>query len=158
VAGDLWFPNGSVVTPDGGTLIVGETSAGRYTAFAIAGDGSLTDRRVWAQLAEPDFSSLERMRATLSFGPDGCCLDAEGHIWSADALGRRVARVAEGGEIAEQIPMPEGLGAFACMLGGEDGRTLLICAAPGFAEERRTSARDAVLFTTTVDAPHAGLP
>ena len=159
VADELWFPNGTVITPDGGTLIVGETVAARYTAFTIAGDGSLTDRRSWGEMAEfPDLGSMETALATLKFAPDGCSLDAEGHIWSADALGRRVARLAPGGGIAEEIAMPEGLGAFACMLGGEDGRTLLICSAPDFAEELRTNAREGVLFTTTVDVPHAGLP
>jgi sugar lactone lactonase YvrE len=159
VADELWFPNGTVITPDGGTLIVGETVAARYTAFTIAADGSLTDRRAWGQMAGfPDLSSMQTALATLQFAPDGCALDAEDHIWSADALGRRVARLAPGGEIVEEIPMPEGLGAFACMLGGDDGRTLLICAAPDFAEEMRTAAREGVLFTTRADVPHAGLP
>jgi sugar lactone lactonase YvrE len=159
VAGELWFPNGTVITPDGGTLIVGETIGARYTAFTIAGDGSLTDRRVWSQMAAaPGVSSMEQGLATLRFAPDGCGLDAEGHIWSADVLGGRVARLAQGGTIVEEIAMPGGLGAFACMLGGDDGRTLLICAAPDYAEEARSAAREAVLFTTTVDVPHAGLP
>jgi sugar lactone lactonase YvrE len=159
VAEELWFPNGTVITPDGSTLIVGETLAARYTAFTIAADGALTDRRPWGQMApDPDLSTFESTLSTLQFAPDGCTLDAEGHIWSADAIGGRCARVAPGGEIAEAIPMPEGLGCFACQLGGEDGRTLLICSAPDFAEELRTAAREAVLFTTTVDVPHAGLP
>jgi sugar lactone lactonase YvrE len=145
VADDLWFPNGTVITPDGATLIVGETFAGRYTAFTIADDGSLTDRRVWAQI-EPEFA------------PDGCALDAEGHIWSADGTGSRAARIAPGGEIVDEVRPPDGLGVFACMLGGDDGRTLLLCAAPDFLEHRRRNKREAVLLTTTVDAPHAGLP
>ena len=70
----------------------------------------------------------------------------------------RCARVAPGGEIVEEIQAPEGLGIFACMLGGDDGRTLLICAAPDFLEQNRAQAREAVLLTTTVDVPHAGLP
>ena len=158
-AEDLLFPNGSVITPDGGTLIVGETAGARYTAFAIGDDGALSDRRVWAQLAPtPEMGPLGEMLAQLKFGPDGCALDAEEHIWSADEVGGRCARVAPGGEIVDEVRAPEGLGIFACMLGGEDGRTLLICAAPDFAEHNRTGATDAVLLTTTVDVPHAGLP
>ena len=156
-AGDLWFPNGTVI--DGDTLIVAETFAGRLTAFMIAADGTLTDRRVWGQIAptvEP--STVEEMLPHLGFAPDGCTLDAEGCIWSADADGGRVARLARGGEILEAIPSPEGLGVFACMLGGEDGRTLLICAAPDFLEHRRIDKREGVLLTTTVEVPHAGLP
>ncbi len=155
----LHFPNGSVITPDGGTLIVGETAGSRYTAFTIAPDGSLTDRRVWAQVAPaPALTTFAETLGNLRFGPDGCALDAEGHIWSADEVGARCARLAPGGEIVDEIAMPDGLDVFACMLGGDDGRTLLMCAAPDFAEGSRRAARDAVLLTTTVDVPHAGLP
>jgi sugar lactone lactonase YvrE len=158
-AGDLWFPNGTVISADGGTLIVGETFASRYTQFAVADDGSLSERTVWGQVEpEPSFESFERTLAELRFAPDGCALDAEGHIWSADAVGGRVARLAPGGEIVDEVRGPEGLGVFACMLGGDDGRTLLICAAPDFLEHRRMDKREAVLLTTTVDVPHAGLP
>jgi sugar lactone lactonase YvrE len=158
-AEDLVFPNGSVITPDGQTLIVGETAASRYTAFTIGADGSLGDRRVWAQVAEdPGLGPLAETLPKLQFGPDGCALDAEEHIWAADAVGARCCRVAPGGEIVEQIRAPAGLGFFACMLGGEDGLTLLLCAAPDFAEANRSQAREAVLLTTTVDVPHAGLP
>jgi sugar lactone lactonase YvrE len=158
VAADgLWFPNGTVITGDGRTLIVGETVAARYTQFSIAGDGSLGDRTVWGQMEpEPSFDSFEQTLAELKFAPDGCALDAEGCIWSADAVGGRVARLAPGGEIVEEIHAP--LGVFACMLGGDDGRTLLICAAPDFLEHRRMDKREAVLLTATVDVPHAGLP
>jgi sugar lactone lactonase YvrE len=159
-AEDLMFPNGSVITPDGSTLIVGETAGCRYTAFTIADDdGSLTDRRVWAQLAPtPDLKPLEQMLPEITVGPDGCTLDAEGHIWAADEAGGRCIRIAPGGEIVEEIKMPEGLGVFACALGGDDGRSLLLCAAPDFLEHNRMNSRDAVLMTTTVDVPHAGLP
>ncbi len=158
-AEDLRFPNGMVITPDGSTLVVGETVGCRYTAFTIADDGSLTDRRVWGQITpEPELGPLPEMVAAAGFAPDGCALDAEGHIWSADAVGGRCGRIAPGGEIVDEIRAPEGLGIFACMLGGEDGRTLLICAAPDFLEHNRAAAREAVLLTTTVDVPHAGLP
>ena len=156
-AGDLWFPNGTVI--DGDTLIVAETFAGRLTAFMIAADGTLTDRRVWAQVApEPEIGTLAETLGRLRFGPDGCTLDASGRIWAADEVGARCALVAEGGEIVDEIAAPEGLNIFACMLGGDDGRTLLMCAAPDFAEHNRSAAREAVLLTTTVEVPHAGLP
>lgn len=158
-AEDLVFPNGSVITPDGRTLIVGETAGARYTSFTINDDGSLGDRRVWAQLAPaPEITTLAQTLGQLQFGPDGCGLDAENHIWSADEVNARCVRIAPGGEIVQEIKAPDGLDFFACMLGGEDGRTLLMCAAPDFAEDNRTNAREAVLLTTTVDVPHGGLP
>ena len=155
----LHFPNGSVITPDGATLVVGETIGCRYTAFTISADGTLGDRRVWAQLSPtPELTTFEEVLGAAEIAPDGCTLDADGHLWAADALGGRVIRVAEGGEIVDQVTMPEGLGAFACALGGEDGRTLLVCAAPDFHEHAREAATEAVLLTTTVDVPHAGRP
>jgi sugar lactone lactonase YvrE len=158
-AKDLAFPNGSVITPDGSTLIVGETAGSRYTAFTIEDDGSLTDRRVWAQVAPPPpITTFEETISQLKFGPDGCGLDAEGMIWSADEVNARCVRLAPGGEIVDEVAAPEGLNCFACMLGGDDGRTLLICAAPDFLEQSRIAAQDAVLLTTTVDVPRAGLP
>ena len=158
-AEDMMFPNGSVITPDGGTLIVGETAGCRYTAFTIQSDGSLTDRRVWAQLAPtPELAPLQEMLPKMTVGPDGCTLDAKGHIWSADEAGARCIRIAPGGDIVGEIRTPEGLGCFACALGGEDGRTLLVCAAPDFLETNRRESREAVLLTTTVEVPHAGLP
>ena len=157
-AEDLWSPNGTVITPDGSTLIVGESLGSRYTAFTIEADGSLSDPRVWGQLGPaPEPGGYEEMLAQVRYGPDGCTLDAEGHIWSADAIGSRCCRLAQGGSIVEEITAPDGLRIFACMLGGEDGRTLLMCAAPDFIAAA-AGARDGVLLTTTVDVPHAGLP
>jgi sugar lactone lactonase YvrE len=156
-ADDLWFPNGMVV--DGDTLIVSETFAGRMTAFSIAADGTLTDRRVWGQIApsaEP--GPVAEMLPQMGFAPDGCCLDAEGHMWVADGLGGPTCRIAPGGDIVDEIELPEGLGAFACMLGGEDGRELLLCSAPDFIEANRKDTREAILFITTVDVPHGGRP
>ena len=119
----------------------------------------LSDRRTWAQLApRPALGPFAEMLQHELVAPDGCCLDAEGHIWSADAVGRRCIRIAPGGEIVDTVAAPDGLGLFACMLGGEDGRTLLLCAAPDYFEQNRRAAREAVLLTTTVDVPHAGLP
>jgi sugar lactone lactonase YvrE len=143
-AEDLRFPNGAVITPDGATLVVGETMGGRYSAFSRGPDGALSDRRVWATVE--------------GVAPDGCTLDAEGCIWAADALGNRLVRVAEGKGVIDEIPSPDGLGVYACMLGGEDGSTLLACAAPDYFEHNRAVAREAILATTTVDVPHAGLP
>ena len=143
-ASELMFPNGSVVTPDGSTLIVGETVGSRYTAFTIGADGALTDRRVWADMP--------------GVGPDGCCLDAEGRIWCADAFAHRCVLIEEGGRIVEEIPSPEGSTTYACMLGGPEGHTLLQCCAPGHEADVRRGARDAALVATDVGVPHAGLP
>jgi sugar lactone lactonase YvrE len=157
-AEDLWFPNGMVITDDG-TLIVAETFGARFTAFRVASDGSLTDRHIWAQVEPtPEPADIETMLGDITFAPDGCALDAEGHIWAANALGGVVCRVAPGGQIVDEIAAPDGLGVFACGLGGEDGRTLIACAAPDFDEAARSSAREAVLLATTIDVPHGGLP
>jgi sugar lactone lactonase YvrE len=154
----LRFPNGAMITPDGATLIVAETIAGRFSVFAIGEDGSLGERAFWQVGAAPELTTFAEMLPQETFTPDGCTLDADGHVWAADAVFRRCCRVAPGGEIVEEIAMPEGLGVFACQLGGEDGRTLLLCCAPDFAEEARRAATEAVLLTTTVEVPHAGLP
>jgi sugar lactone lactonase YvrE len=157
-AQDLWFPNGTVIT-DEGTLIVAETFAARLTAFDIQSDGTLDHRRVWAQVQPtPEPADTETMLSAVTFAPDGCALDAEGHVWAANALGGPISRVAPGGRIVEEIAVPDGLGVFACGLGGEDGRTLIACAAPDFHEQTRAVAREALLLTTNVDIPHAGLP
>ncbi|QIG43078.1 SMP-30/gluconolactonase/LRE family protein [Nocardioides anomalus] len=157
VADDLWFPNGSVVTPDGGTLIVDETLGNRISAFDIHPDGSLGERRDWATFGELSTSrALAEAIPQGKYAPDGCTLDADGCLWVADALGGRVCRVREGGEILETVS--PGTGAFACMLGGSDGRTLFICCAPDFDEHARSAAREATIRAVTVDVPHAGLP
>jgi sugar lactone lactonase YvrE len=159
VADGLHFPNGSVITPDGATLIVGETLGNRFTAFDLAADGSLTGRRVWAEFApEPTGTTTEEVIAQLVVAPDGCSLDADGHIWAADAVGGRVVRVAPGGAIVDEIRAPDRLGVYACQLGGDDGRTLLMCAAPDFYEHLRADTREAVLLATEVDVPHDGRP
>jgi sugar lactone lactonase YvrE len=113
VAEGLAFPNGMVVTPDNSTLIVAESYAHRLTAFDIAADGSLSNRRVWSDLPE-------------AF-PDGICLDAEGAIWYADVPNKHCVRVREGGAVLESIDLDRGC--FACMLGGADRRTLFLVAA-----------------------------
>jgi sugar lactone lactonase YvrE len=116
----------------------------RYTAFTIAEDGSLTDRRVWAEVP--------------GVGPDGCALDAEGRIWCADAGGRRCILVEEGGRIVDEIVPPGGLAVYACMLGGPDGTTLALCCAPDYDARNRRDAQEAVFLATSADVPHAGRP
>jgi sugar lactone lactonase YvrE len=143
-AEDLAFPNGSVITPDGEMLIVGETMGGRYTSFRIEDDGSLTHRRIWAELA--------------GVAPDGCGLDADGRIWCADAFGKRCVLVEEGGRVVEEIAAPDDLGVYACMLGGPDGTTLLQCCAATYIAHERRDADDARLVATEVEVPRAGLP
>lgn len=142
-AADLRFPNGTVITPDERTLVVGESFAGRLTAFDIGDDGALSNRRVWARLE--------------GAVPDGICLDAEGAIWVASPTSREVLRVAEGGEVLARVPTGD-RGAFACMLGGDDRRTLFVCTSatmdPAEAAARRTGRIEAV----TVDVPGAGRP
>ena len=158
VADDLQAPNGAVITPDGATLIVGESLGARYTAFTILPDGSLTDRRVWAQLGTtPTPGPLAELPAQMTISPDGCTLDAEGHIWMADATGGPVRRLAPGGASTDEIPPPAGLTVWACMLGGNDGRTLLMCAAPA---DAHFGGRDgeAMLLVAQVEVPHAGQP
>lgn len=106
VAEDMRFPNGSVITYRD-ELLVGETFGNRVSAFDIADDGSRQNRRTWAQFGNlPDTKEMGPLLAQLNVAPDGCCLDADGALWIADALGRRVVRVAEGGEIVEEIPHP----------------------------------------------------
>jgi sugar lactone lactonase YvrE len=137
----LMFANGSVITPDGRTLIVGETLAAQYRAFPIGDDGDLGESWIWAKIA--------------GRSPDGCVLDAEGAIWFADASRGEVVRVHEGGEITQVIATPDH--AYACTLGGADGRQLFIltCPTPPMADLVAGSGR---LWTTRVDAPHAGRP
>lgn len=156
-AEDLLFPNGAVITDDG-TLIVNETFGNRISAFDIQPDGSLGARRDWANFGPmPDTDDVHALVGAATVAPDGCCLDAERALWVADAVHRRCLRIAEGGEILEEISTGDE-GVFACMLGGEDGRTLYLCVAPNFDETERSSTRLARLLSTTVDVPHAGTP
>ncbi|MEP6797442.1 MAG: SMP-30/gluconolactonase/LRE family protein [Lapillicoccus sp.] len=156
VADDLWFPNGSVITDDG-VLLVDETFGNRITAFDIADDGSLANRRVWAQFGDiPESRHIGEALPHLVVAPDGCGLDAEGALWVADAVHNRVIRVREGGEIVDEVQ--PGTGVFACLLGGSDGRTLYMCCAPDFNEQARSAAREAELRSVRVDIPHAGMP
>jgi sugar lactone lactonase YvrE len=152
VAEDLYFPNGCALSADGKELIVAETLASRHTAFTVEPDGTLSNRRVWAQPAPapPDMSSAF---VGLTYAPDGVSIDAEGRLWVADALNQRVVLVEEGGVILDEIKLPDGLQAFACGLGGSDGRTLLIASSPDFDPSARSAVTESVLLTTTVQTP-----
>ena len=138
VADDLAFPNGMVVTPDGGTLVVAESMGARLTAFAIAPDGSLSGRRVWADLRPA--------------APDGICLDAEGAIWVASPGTNEAMRVAEGGEVLDRVGTG-GRMAIACALGGDDRRTLFVCTAHAADPETCLERMDARIERTRWRSP-----
>ena len=142
-ADDLRFPNGAVITPDGRQMIIAETIGQRLTRFAIAADGTLSGREVFAELP--------------GHFPDGICLDAEGAIWVADARGAALLRVRQGGDIADRIALPAGRHAFACMLGGADRRDLYICTAPG-SGPAAAAVRQAGIDVARVEVPGAGRP
>jgi len=138
----LQFPNGTVITPDGKTLIVGESFGPRLTAFDVAGDGSLSNRREWA----PMHSAV----------PDGICLDAEGAIWVASPISAEVLRIVEGGTVTHRVPVSKE--AFACMLGGPQRRHLFICTATSGDPRVCRERRDGRIEVIEVDVPGAGLP
>lgn len=145
VAEELLFPNGSVITADGGRLIVAETYGRRLTAFDInKEDGTLSNRRIWAEV-DP---------AT----PDGICLDDDGAIWVASPVTEEFIRVLEGGIITDRIKLPPGKGAYACTLGGADGRTLFLCTSEGSQEDRVAGRSRGWIETVRVDVPGAGRP
>jgi sugar lactone lactonase YvrE len=145
VADGLAFPNGMAVTPDNGTLIVAESFAARLTAFDIDADGSLSNRRVWADVTG-----------------DGICIDAEGAVWCSAVGGdgsNVVRRVREGGEVLDLIEVDRPC--YACMLGGEDGRTLFMVVAEWFGPDRMDELIEAgtgQILTARVAVPHAGWP
>ena len=142
-ADDVAFPNGMVVTPDTSTLILAESYANRLTAFDIAADGSLSNRRVWADLEDGV--------------PDGICLDAENAVWYGDVPNKRCVRVREGGEVLQTIDLDRGC--FACMLGGMDRRTLFIVAQEwGGMESTAEGERTGQVLTSPAPAPGAGWP
>jgi sugar lactone lactonase YvrE len=141
-AEDMHFPNGSVITPDGRTLIVAESMASVLTAFDIGADGRLSNRRVWAQTGDAS--------------PDGIGLDAEGAIWVANPRAQECLRIAEGGKVLEVVDPGESC--FACMLGGDDGRTLFMLTAERSASHQTGGTPTGRVVIATVDAPRAGRP
>lgn len=152
---ELLFPNGIAITPDGKTLVVAETFGNRMSKFDIETDGSLSNRRIFAEFGPaPSWASVEDF-VKVDFAPDGCAADREGAIWVADAIFNRVCRVADGGEILEELRTPENFGIYSCALGGDDGHSLLICAAPDYDEVKRKAKAEAVLYVTRVTVPAA---
>jgi sugar lactone lactonase YvrE len=152
-ASGLWFPNGMALTPDGVLLVV-ETFGNRVSAFDLTDDGRLTGQRVWAEFGPlPQDRAVEAALGQLSVAGDGACLDAEGGLWVADAIGDRLVRVVEGGTITDEVR--PGSPVYACALGGEDGRTLFACTAPDFHAEARAAATEARLVAVRVDVPAA---
>jgi sugar lactone lactonase YvrE len=153
----LWMPNGMVVTPDGESLIVGETLGSRLTEFRLTPDRQLSGRRTWAAFGEPPAPvSFARMWGSCALGPDGCCLDAAGQMWVTDPAHSRCLRIARGGAITDQVVFDEGTGVFACMLGGAAGTTLVMAVAP--LGQKRLGSTAAQLVTQEVSVPRAGLP
>lgn len=135
---DVFFPNGTVMTADGKTLIVGESFGQKLTAFTVQDDGSLTEKRVWADLP--------------GMTPDGICMDSEGAIWITSPGSRTVNRIAEGGDVLDTIEIEcdgDGMTPFACMLGGEDGRDLMILIATE-SDPGKTTARTGKLISFRV--------
>ncbi len=141
-AADMHFPNGSVITPDGSTLIVAETLASCLTAFTINADKSLSDRRVWATVD--------------NVAPDGICLNDEGQIWVANALGPEVILVAKGGEVMTRIKTSQPC--YACMLGGIDGKTLFALTAASADGALAAAEKTGKIEVVRVTRPQAGWP
>lgn len=149
-AEELAFPNGIVLVDGGSTLEVAETLGNRLSGYTVDPDGALSERRDWAPFGpSPTGSEMAEMLAESSVAPDGICDAPDDTIWVADAGNHRVLRVAEGGKILDEVDTGE-LRAFACALGGADGHTLFICAAPSFLEHERRDTREAVLLAATV--------
>jgi sugar lactone lactonase YvrE len=143
VADGIAFPNGMLVTPDDSTLIVAESYANRLTAFDIAADGGLSNRRVWADLQDGV--------------PDGICLDAENAVWYGDVPNRRCVRVREGGEVLQTIDLDRGC--FACALGGADRKTLFMVATKwSGAENMFEGPRTGQVLTVRAPSPGVGWP
>jgi len=149
-ADDLASPNGHILSEDGRTLIVAESGGGRLTAFDVLDDGTLANRRTFATLTP-------EKEGVVFAPPDGICLDAEGAVWVADPLGARVIRVREGGEITDSIGFDDVI-PVACVLGGDDRRTLLMCVAADWHAEVVKRAPTARIDACEVDVPGAGRP
>lgn len=143
VAKDLQFPNGTVITPDSRVLVVAESWGGRLTAFDLEDDGGLVNRRVWAPLPKGAV-------------PDGICLDEAGGIWAASPSTRECLRLIEGGEVTHRLNLDQG--AYACMLGGDDGRTLYVLTAATSDPEESRRQRSGRVEVWRAPYAHAGLP
>ena len=130
-ADDLLFPNGMTFLDDGQTLVVAETFGQRLTSFRVESDGGLTDRSIWASFGPPiRDSDLPDFVPAMVFGPDGITANAEGNVWVCDPFGRKATvLVAPGGSIVKEYRVEEGLGAYSCAVGGNDGDILAVCVA-----------------------------
>jgi sugar lactone lactonase YvrE len=149
-ADDLQSPNGHILTDDGRTLIIAESGGMRLTAFTVREDGTLTDRRTYAEL-HPE-------RDDVGFAPpDGICLDAEGAVWVADPIGARVFRVLQGGEVTDSIAFADVI-PVACVLGGPDRRTLLMCVAADWKRDALAGLRSGRIDACEVEVSGAGRP
>ncbi len=161
VADGLHFPNSIMVSADGSQLIIAETIASRLSAYDVAADGTLSGRRTYCQIASTvPLEEIADDYSNVTYGPDGCTLDAEGCVWAGNSLGDWIGRFSPQGEVLARIDAPEpGMAIYAVQLGGEDGRTLLMGVAPdwrkgmGESEENETPAS---LWTVEVDVPHHG--
>jgi len=144
VAGDIAFPNGMAVTPDNGTLLVADSYGHCLVAFDIGADGTLSERRTWADLGDGT--------------PDGICVDAEGAAWYADVPHRRCVRVAAGGDVLDTIELDRG--GFACALGGPAGSTLFVAAAEwqGMQSADLVTPGSGQVLAVEVDVPGPGWP
>lgn len=149
-ADDLRSPNGHILTDDGRTLIVAESGGSCLTAFTVAADGSLNNRRT--------FADLKPVKAGLSFAPpDGICLDEQGAVWVADPINAVVTRVVEGGEVTDLITFDDVI-PVACVLGGIDRRTLLVCVAADWKRDVVMKARSGRIDAVDVAVAGAGRP
>jgi len=151
VAADgLAFPNGMALVDGGATLVVAESFGNRLGGYTVGAGGELLERRDWATFGPyPTGDDLGEVLPTLSVVPDGICAAPDDTIWVTDADHHRAVQVAEGGRIVAEVSSGE-LQVYACALGGADGRTLFLCAAPSFAEHERRDTRDAMLLAATV--------
>jgi sugar lactone lactonase YvrE len=150
VAEDLLFPNGMALLDEGRTLVVAESLANRLSAFTVATDGQLSDRRGWARFGDPPHTDrIPEVLASVAVVPDGICAAPNGTVWVADAHNRRALRVAEGGRILAEVSTGE-LNVYACALGGPGLDTLFLCVAPSFLEHERRDSREAALLAAHV--------
>ncbi|MGU3437983.1 SMP-30/gluconolactonase/LRE family protein [Actinomycetes bacterium M1A6_2h] len=148
VAAHLHFPNGMAFTSNG-ELLVDETIGNRVSAFTIAEDGSLGERRDWATFGDvPKGTDMAEGLGQVVVAADGCALAPDGTLWAADALGQRIVQVREGEGVVDELKFDTGV--FACGFGGDDGRTLFVCAAPDFNEHARKDAREGKLLAVRV--------
>ena len=154
-AADLRFPNGVELADGGSTLLVAESLGMRVTAFDVAADGTLSGRRAWATFAPAPAEDWDEALGSGAIVPDGICLDASGALWVADVGGHAAVRMCQGGEVLEEVRPGGDLTVLAVALGGEDGRTLFLCAAPPLGTGRPRGDRKACVLATRVAVPGA---